>query len=57
MEPSETPTLDNLARLLETAAGGDRHAGARETARWLIEETAGGVMPCACSRTAPDHRR
>ncbi len=41
MEPSETPTLDDLARLLETAAGGDRHAGARETARWLIEETAG----------------
>ncbi len=34
------PTLEDLARLLETAAGGKHHRGARDTAHWLIEESA-----------------
>ncbi len=35
-----TPTLEDLARLLDTAAGGDYYRGARDTAHWLIEESA-----------------
>ncbi len=35
-----TPTLEDLARLMDTAAGGDYHRGARDTARWLVEESA-----------------
>ncbi len=40
MDAPQTPTLEDLARLLETASGGDYHPGTPETARWLIEESA-----------------
>ncbi len=35
-----TPTLEDLARLLQTAAAGGFHRGARDTAHWLVEESA-----------------
>ncbi len=40
MAASGTPTLRDLARLLETASGGEYHSGAAATARSLIEEAA-----------------
>ncbi len=43
MNPSATPSLEDLARLLDTAAGGDDHSGTRETALRLILESAGGL--------------
>ncbi len=39
MQDEQTPTLEDLARLFETAAGGGHHPGAAATARWLIEQT------------------
>ena len=41
MDPSQTPTLEDLARLLETASGVDHHPETVDTARWLIEQSAG----------------
>ncbi len=40
MGPSRTPTLEDLARLLDNAAGGDHHPESRDTALWLIEQSA-----------------
>ncbi len=40
MEPRRTPTLEDLARLLATAGGGEHHPESRDTALWLIEESA-----------------
>ncbi len=40
METSRTPTLEDPARLLDNAAGGDHHPESRDTAPWLIQESA-----------------
>ncbi len=39
----QTPTLEDLARLLDTAGGGEHHPESRDTALWLIEESASGL--------------
>ncbi len=39
MSPSATPTLLDLAQLLETAGGGDRYRTAPATARWLTRQS------------------
>ena len=42
MDETNAPTLEALARLLETAGGGKHDDGVAATARWLIEESAEG---------------
>ena len=42
MDETNAPTLEALARLLETAGGGKHDDGVAATARWLIEESDAG---------------